>query len=385
MKKIISVLFVGSFLWMCGCARPNAEKDSVETIESYESLSKEDLIKTKRALDDELWERNKDNKKRIRYDSIVSTTDSGTHVLLTQRIPAAPAKYKNLPADSIIYRIKRIDHLIKLDRVISTVYGTFDVYEIFEREEERITKNIRHTLAIIPKKRMIWDDTKQKYKLKNRFGGIASRNALICTDEKFSRQPNSAVGTAFLVRPEAIITAGHCISSQENERSLDSVYFVSGYELDKNGNIPEFFNESQVLEGKETHRHDNVDVALITLKKPVKWYSDVAIYRNDVNIRERVVMIGHPLGWPKKYADNARVIRMNGHYVVSDLDAFTYNSGSPVFLESGEFLGIFVRGGGDFIFSGRCDKYKICRQVSVNPCSGEEFCQIGKFEALMLD
>ncbi len=379
MKKI----FFALFLWVYACTGPDAEKDSIETIESYESLSKEDLIKTKRALDDELWERNKDNKKRIRYDSIVSTTDSGTHISLKQRIPATPAKYRSLPADSIIHRIKRIDYLIKLDRAVSTVYGTFDVFEIFEREEERITKNIRHTLAIIPKKRMIWDDVKQKFKLKNRFGGIATRHAHICTGEKFSRQPNSAIGTAFLVRPDAILTAGHCISTQKNETNLDSVYFVSGYEVDEKGHTPEFFNESQVLEGTKMHRHDNVDVVLIILKKPVKWYSDVEIYRNDVRIGERLVMIGHPLGWPKKFAENARVIRMNGHSVVSDLDAFTYNSGSPVFLESGEFLGIFVRGGADFIFSGQCDKYKICRQVSVNPCSGEEFYQIKKFEALM--
>ncbi len=166
-------------------------------------------------------------------------------------------------------------------------------------------------------------------------------NLEFCGSVSFKNEPRHAIGTAFAISDSSICTAYHY------EYPVGEIAFVFDYSLKDTNTIvftsDRVFYPDKILKYSETNNTDFV-IYRVTKAIPSKWFP-CSIKIGKAIPDEKIYMVGHPMGWPKKIADNATVRRLNGIKGFTDLDKFVFNSGSPVFsLESHKLIGMLVRG-----------------------------------------
>ncbi|KQP12065.1 serine protease [Pseudorhodoferax sp. Leaf265] len=204
----------------------------------------------------------------------------------------------------------------------------------------------------------------------------AMAGKVLCQREAFRTQPSAAVGSAFLVAPDIIATAHHCL----NAGNLGTRCVVFDFETGADRIAPTTFRTDQMyglgqyLAG--AFDDDGTDWALVRLDRSVNDRSFLQLARNsrppDLT---PLYVIGHPSGLPKKIAGNAE-IRDNTPptHFVANLDTYGGNSGSPVFNAlTHEVEGILARGDADFVPLGDCYASLIC---PLSGCSGEDCVRI---------
>lgn len=189
------------------------------------------------------------------------------------------------------------------------------------------------------------------------YGGI---NA--CPSEPFGNQPVAAFCSGFMVGPDLIATAGHCI---ESELDLANTRFVFGFGMQDATTPVTIFPADQIYTGVEIVGREPSglrDFALIRVDRPITAQGAVPFeIRRDgvVPIGQNIGVIGHPYGLPMKIAfgDNTEVKDNTPQtYFTANLDAAGGNSGSPVInTETGLVEGILVRGPAvDIVLEGTC-------------------------------
>lgn len=176
----------------------------------------------------------------------------------------------------------------------------------------------------------------------------------VCDGEKFLEQPLVSSCTAFLVGPDLIVTAGHCVKDKYDCKKQTWVldYDSAGDFTSPKGTIT--FSKDKTYTCRELvswSENKNLDYALIKLDREVVGRAPLRVRREGkVASNESLMVIGHPLGMPKMLADNI-LVRDNSTIFSfkTNADTFSGNSGSPVFGSvSGMVEGILVRGDEDF-------------------------------------
>ncbi len=220
-----------------------------------------------------------------------------------------------------------------------------------------------------------------------------SSSMSVCKEERFSDQPNPGNCSGFLVAPDLVVTAGHCIylRGQENgEIGCSDYSYVFDFHKGKieDGLISKekVYSCKKVLNIK-LDGSNKQDFALIQLDRPVTDRAPVK-FRTEgkVEAGAPLVVIGAPSGLPTKIAGGAVVNdNENEVYFEANLDTFGGNSGSAVFnADTGEVEGILVRGATDYVM----DWSRFCRVVnkcdgidnSGFRCMGEEVTRISQVE-----
>lgn len=207
----------------------------------------------------------------------------------------------------------------------------------------------------------------------------------ICFDERFAKQMTAASCSGFLVAPNLLVTAGHCIQNMADCESYSWVFDYSNingettsWSIDKKN----VFSCVEIVSRALNDGTDN-DYALVRLDRvadrtPLKFRKDGLIEK-----KSGLVVIGHPSGLPTKIADGAFIrSNKNKYYFQTNLDTFGGNSGSAVInIKSGEVEGILVRGERDYILDStqNCYRSKICK---MDECRGEDVTRITNIEAL---
>jgi len=235
----------------------------------------------------------------------------------------------------------------ELRRLDNAIYGLTDdrtdVYEIINRE---ILLNTEGVASLWPGWRVqkTWRGT---YNLSTSEYGESMN---LHDDEPFFSQPVGAFCTAFLVEKDIIVTAGHCCE----EWNVESAKIVFGFQMKDSRkaitSIPEkdVFSVIEVIARKKTS--DGLDYAVLRLDRPCNR-PKLKLSKYDVAKGDRVYVIGHPVGLPLKVAGNAKVGDVSDKYEFKAyLDTYGGNSGSPVFNDKNEVVGILVRGAQDFIW-----------------------------------
>ncbi|MBP0640079.1 serine protease [Cupriavidus sp. AcVe19-6a] len=257
------------------------------------------------------------------------------------------------------------------------VYGEDDRVDVINCADPVRRERARSVAAIVERKNLVAVGEGQVS-----IGGstLEQRYALagkpLCQREAFRTQHCAALGSAFLVAPNVIATAHHCL----NEETFAARCLVFDFETGAEGVAPTQFHVDKIYGFKRylagDFSPDGSDWALIELDRPVEGRPPLALSSgaSAVDLLPLYV-IGHPSGLPKKIAGNAE-IRVNtaSTHFIANLDTYGGNSGSPVFNAlTHEVEGILVRGGTDFVPLGDCYASLIC---PISGCRGEDCSRI---------
>lgn len=234
------------------------------------------------------------------------------------------------------------------------VFGKDDRKDV--TDAEGIEDFVRATATMIHKRNLVINDAGNYL-----FYGTTLRDRLTKRYEsnnfhknvKFLDQPTIANCTGFLIGPDILVTAGHCIDNINDAKNYVWVFDYTN-ELD--------FIKSTVYKGKKyivvnpknvyhvsefidgyfgEDEYDDWSVLRLDRK------SERAPYRfrtsGEVQLNSKINTIGSPTGLPLKFADNAKVMGVSEKkYFKTDIDVFPGNSGGPAFAKYGFLEGIIV-------------------------------------------
>jgi subtilisin-like proprotein convertase family protein len=257
------------------------------------------------------------------------------------------------------------------------IYGDDDRLDVFQLQDQRLLAAADSTVALI-----LNTDLKQNGDTVDiatlNYG--TSFNPPLCTEERFHKQETAAFCSGFLVGPNLVATAGHCIRTQGTQYSdCESTSFVFGFALKKSTDVPRNVAASEVYRCKGIVKtvmtSTGADFAIVELDRPVVGHKPLTIRRSgSAAVNDSLVVIGHPSGLPTKIASNGFIRKIVKTHYVASLDTFGGNSGSAVFnAKTMDVEGILVRGEEDFVKSGSCQVSKRCAQAG---CRGEDVTNI---------
>jgi Trypsin-like peptidase domain len=202
----------------------------------------------------------------------------------------------------------------------------------------------------------------------------------LCSDQKFLQQLTPAFCSGFLVGPDLLLTAGHCISGPDECAATKFVFDFAMTGQPQSGSTAQ---ASQVFTCKSLvsrQRTNTVDYALIRLDRPAIGRTPFPVRRSgNPSTGTRLTMIGHPAGLPSKISDDGKVLRIDDK-IVADVDAFGGNSGSAVINRAtGSIEGILVEGAQDYESRGSCNIEHRCG----SDCEGERIFPVSKIATII--
>lgn len=210
-----------------------------------------------------------------------------------------------------------------------------------------------------------------------------SLSGFLCEDERFSKDPSlSYACSGFLVAPDLLVTAGHCmVNTGESRHDTDKYCAAYGwlfdYQASAEGHVAldgipaeNYVKCKEVIYAVRDERAPFRDFALVRLEHPVagrKPFPMAAVAKGD-----SLSMIGYPFGSPQKLSWHGRVKLDDPQRpsFLTTLDAFEGNSGSVVFNARGEAVGILVAGtpSANTVkdIGKQCDRYNRCDENGEN-------------------
>jgi len=241
---------------------------------------------------------------------------------------------------------------VKPNLIPKVIYGTDDRMDIYQSSDTLLIELSRATAAQIQR-----DEFSTGADGIITLHGKTMADSGMCKTERFSNQKTAANCSGFLIAPDVLVTAGHCVTS---ESSCDNFYWVFDY-ANTHTEVADFkFNEDQVfyctqIIDRQKDSYTQNDYAVVRLNRAVPGRTPLTI-RTSGKIADdaKVAVIGHPTGLPTKITSNA-ILRDNAKDIYFRMNSDTYggNSGSAVVdMATGMVEGILVRGDTDYAKGG---------------------------------
>jgi V8-like Glu-specific endopeptidase len=194
----------------------------------------------------------------------------------------------------------------------------------------------------------------------------------VCDSEPFKDQPTGAFCSGFLVGPDLIATAGHCVDGY----NVTDTLFVFGFRMNDSTTAQTVIDNNEIYRGVSIVGREigdnGTDWTLVRPARRATNHAIAQIRREGILTDDQAVhVIGHPCGLPLKVAGGAHC-RDNtpSAYFVANLDTYGGNSGSPVFNnDTHQVEGILVRGETDFVWTNNCAVSNVCPNTG---CRGED-------------
>lgn len=200
-----------------------------------------------------------------------------------------------------------------------------------------------------------------------------------CPGVKFAKQPSlSYACTGFLIAPDLLVTAGHCMvntGETRNETKLHCEAFSWLFDFNESTNTESVSAENlysckEIIYAVKDEKAPFRDYALVRLSRPVTGRKPLKMNTGAVKRNETFSMVGFPFGLPAKYSHGARLVvnDLSRESFLTTLDAFNGNSGSPVFNARNEIVGILVGGtpSANTLTTGRCEILNKCSEQGTN-------------------
>ena len=242
------------------------------------------------------------------------------------------------------------------------IYGNDDRFEVDEYPNKEF-RELAKSVAGMVKNNLLSDDIGDET-LMNFTKRTSEDKFELCEEEPFAKQYTLPICSGFLIAPDTLVTAGHCIEDESDCKNFKWVFdFKKGTKKIKKADV---FSCKQVFERNLSEsRFKLKDYAVIQLDRPVVGRAPLKFRRHKkAKIGTKLVVVGHPSGLPMKITDNGKIQRQNKeeirhpisslfkrrYYFNANLDTFSGNSGSPVFNRKTKLVeGILVQGGDDYV------------------------------------
>ena len=281
---------------------------------------------------------------------------------------------------SVTLLISLVSATFASEKGFDVIYGVDNRKDVFESKNSILVELSKSTAAMI---QPMYMSTLSNGNVQISGGSLQSRG--ICAKERFSNQVSVANCSGFLVAPNILVTAGHCIKTDSDCSAFNWVFDYK-VENAQQGAIqvsPSSVYSCKKIISRKLDQTNKDDFAVIELDRKVLDRSPLAFRRKGkISKGSSVAVIGHPTGLPTKIADSAKVRSHADKYFVANLDTYGGNSGSAVFnTKTSEVEGVLVRGEKDYIYDSTlgCQVSKICK---TNGCRGEEVTYITNIQAL---
>lgn len=201
----------------------------------------------------------------------------------------------------------------------------------------------------------------------------------LCKEERFRDEISLGVCSGFLIGPDTLVTAGHCIMTDEQCRNNDWVFDFNAEDNGKYSIAKKNIYSCEKIIAWKNDFISGLDYSIIKLKKRVTDRKPLDIRRaGKIDDNAQVMVIGNPYGVSTKVATGARVVDNElATFFLTDLDTLQGNSGSAVFnAKTGVVEGILVRGEDDFDYDHENECFKSKRCEDTNTCRGEDVIRI---------
>lgn len=256
------------------------------------------------------------------------------------------------------------------------IYGKDDRKDLWEEPDLRLLSAASSTVAVVRSQDLEQLSNGDVLLRQTNYG----KSYGLCPEERFAEQNIGAFCSGFLVQPDTIVTAGHCVY---DALACETTSFVFGYAYHSPLTAPQTVPADDVYKCAEVVFAQSwtggADYSVVRLDRPVKNRKPLALRRSgQLQVAEDLVVIGHPAGLPTKIAAGAKVrSTAPDAYFVANLDTYGGNSGSAVFnAKTMEVEGILVRGEADFRRSPKgCAVSIVCAD---DACRGEDVTRISE-------
>jgi V8-like Glu-specific endopeptidase len=260
------------------------------------------------------------------------------------------------------------------------IYGNDDRFDVYESSDSLMRGIAGSTAAMINNDHLILNNG--TYTLKSETlaeGGV-------CKSERFADQMAPADCSGFLVAPDTIVTAGHCITSMNDCETYSWVFDFANNTEEKSAFT---FNQKQVYHctkiiAREKNNSNQNDYAVVKLDRstgrtPLKFRTEGKVDNNAV-----LTVIGHPSGLPLKITAAADMRKnTNAIYFVTNADTYGGNSGSAVVdSRTGVVEGILVRGDQDYESNPNGEACSVSVHRTVKGGRGEDVTRITNIKVL---
>ncbi len=200
----------------------------------------------------------------------------------------------------------------------------------------------------------------------------------LCPGVRYEDQIEPGTCSGTLIDDQHILTAGHCVDDSAEDCDGATWPWLFGFYFEAAGRLRTLTHDDVYYCTRIVAYQDDAvtDFAVIELDRPVVGHAPAQI-RSGARPPDgtRVTLIGHPNGIPMKIAGNASLRGMLDTYILADVDAFSGNSGSGVFDDAGQVVGILVAGNDDWQNAGGCNVIDVIDPVPDG--DGEQLTPVG--------
>ncbi|MFT4702347.1 MAG: cysteine-rich repeat protein [Bradymonadia bacterium] len=201
-------------------------------------------------------------------------------------------------------------------------------------------------------------------------GNMLGNSRGLCSDERFLDDPTMGNCSGTLIDDNLVLTAGHCV---EDLGECRSQLYVFDYYFEADGDLQEI-DPDDVYECESvvvTIDAGTLDYAIVELDRPVVGRTPANVNLVDVALPadSDLTVIGFGSGIPAKVDEGGVVTDGRPDsldYFEATLDTFGGNSGSGVFNDARELVGILVRGATDYSFDddAGCNRVRVLAEDS---------------------
>jgi len=169
----------------------------------------------------------------------------------------------------------------------------------------------------------------------------------VSSEVRFTKEPAMAFCTGFLIAPDILVTAGHCLNSS-NYRTMEWVFdYTNGLKYTPGGSIyisPDKRYKVKKLISHKYNSKTNDDYCVLQLDRPVTRKPFRFRTGNDPEFNAKINTLGSPKGLPLKLVRDGYISQVYTKQFHTNLDVFGGNSGGPVYNANGFIEGILVSG-----------------------------------------
>ncbi len=228
------------------------------------------------------------------------------------------------------------------------VYGEDDRQELYQVEDPVLREIGRSSVAALIKKEAVHRLASGEVRVSPTSLTEIYR---LCPGQRFERQPAAATCSAVLIDKDLMITAGHCVESDEDCKTYS---FVFDYAYKTEGQL-ENISGSDVYGCRRivsrTFTETRADFAIVQLDRVPTARSPIPVRRSAMGIEEPLTTMGFTSGLPLKVDQGAVVQDARStlyDFFALNSDTFEGSSGSAVLDQNYELAGVLVRGGKDY-------------------------------------